>query len=101
MNDNTLHMSCSKCKHYDIVLKQNAKEWKCPFCELAMMHNTEITEIDFQSTYGDVVGRIICKDCKSGEHIISKVDVDVTGYARIWVYCDKHGEWEPTGALTR
>ncbi len=28
----TLHLRCSKCDFLDIVLKENAIDWKCPNC---------------------------------------------------------------------
>ncbi len=55
----------------------------------------QVNEIDFQAMYGDVIGRVICKDCKNGENIVASVNVDIRGYARIWVYCNIHGEWTP------
>jgi hypothetical protein len=28
-----LHMRCTKCDFLDVVLQENAKQWKCPNCE--------------------------------------------------------------------
>lgn len=32
--DNSLHLSCPKCGLFDLVLRKQAKEWKCPRCEV-------------------------------------------------------------------
>ena len=55
----------------------------------------QIKVIDFDATYGHVISRVICKDCKNGQNIVAHVSVDVRGYARIVIFCDIHGEWEP------
>jgi hypothetical protein len=52
--------------------------------------------IDFESQYGYVLGKVICKDCENGRNIVSSVFCDVRGYARICVYCSIHGEWSPS-----
>lgn len=39
----TLHISCPTCGKLDIILKENAKDWACPFC---LYENNEIEEAE-------------------------------------------------------
>lgn len=44
MNDNTMLMPCAICNQTDIILKENAKDWKCPFCHFAKMQQNNVIQ---------------------------------------------------------
>ena len=60
----TLHLICSTCAFLDVVLKENAKNWKCPSCE----YHNNVSYLPYcKETHKRILG--VHKDKNGNEYV--------------------------------